>query len=127
MEKIRVIRKNGVNQVVGDRVILIKGVKLNPIDKPAFVEVKDGQQRKIVFAYPNSAEKVGRVTSANGITVEYGKISGRIKTISPLQLHMSDTDRFQLIKEIESGGTGIRFKNNVNSQMKMVGEILPKI
>lgn len=128
MEKIRIISKNEVNKVVGDRILLVDGVRLNPIDRPAFVEMRDGVPRKIVFAYPHSIEEVSSVTLPNGnFTVEYGKVSGRIKSVIPQQIHMSDTDRYGLIRAIEAKGTGIRFKNNVNSQMKMVGKILPKI
>lgn len=126
MEKIRIIRKNGVNQVIGDRVLFVDGVKLNPIDRPAFVELRDGLPRKIVFAYPHSTEKVSSVTLPNGnFTVEYGRVSGRIKSVIPQRIHMSDTDRYELVKTIEAGGTGLRFKNNVKSQMKMVGRLLP--
>lgn len=126
MEKIRIISKNGANEVVCDRVLKVDGISLNPIDKPAFIELRVDLPRQMVFSYPHSTESVGRVTSGNGyFTVEYGRVSGRIKSVTPQRAQMSDTDRYELIRAIEAGGSGVRFKNNVNSQMRMVGRLLP--
>jgi hypothetical protein len=128
MEKIRIISKNDVNQVIGDRVLFVDGVKLNPIDRPAFVELRDGQPRKMVFAYPNSKEKVGRVTSANGhFAIEYGRISGRIKSVVPQLSSMSGTDRYELSRAILAIGSGTRFKHNVETQMTLVEKLLPQL
>ena len=128
METIRVIKKNGLNQIVTDQVRQILGIRLNPIDKPAFVELRESAPRKMVFEYPHSKEQVGRVRSANGkSTIEFGRVSGRIKMVIPQQYHMSDTDIYELSKSIRAVGTGVRFKFNVETQMVMVGKLLPEL
>ena len=128
METIRVIKKNGLNQIVTDQVRQIHGIRLNPIDKPAYVELRESAPRKIVFEYPHSKEQIGSVRSANGkFTVEFGRVSGRIKMVIPQQNHISDTDIFELSQSIRAVGTGVRFKLNVKSQMVMVGKLLPEL
>lgn len=128
MEKIRVIKKNGLNQIVTDQVHHMHGIRLNPIDKPAFVELRESAPRKIVFEYPHSKEQIGSVRSSNGkFTVKFGRVSGRIKMVIPQQNHMSDTDLYELSQSIRSVGSGVRFKFNVESQMVMVGKLLPEL
>ena len=128
METIRVIKKNGLNQIVTDQVRQIHGIRLNPLDKPAFVELRESAPRKMVFEYPHSKEQVGRVRSANGkFTIEFGRVSGRIKMVIPQQYHMSDTDIYELSKSIRAIGKGVRFKFNVETQMVMVGKLLPEL
>ena len=128
METIRVIKKNGLNQIVTDQVRQIHGIKLNPIDKPVFVELRDSAPRKIVFEYPHSKEQIGCVRSANGkFTIEFGRVSGRIKGVIPQQNHMSNTDIFELSQSIKAIGSGVRFKSNVETQMAMVGKLLPEL
>ena len=128
METIRVIKKNGFNQIVTDQVRQIHGVRLSPIDKPAFVELRESAPRKMVFEYPHSKEQVGCVRSANGrFTVEFGRVSGRIKMVIPQQNYMSDTDIYELSQSIRAKGSGVRFKFNVETQMAMVGKLLPEL
>lgn len=128
METIRIIKKNGSNQIVNDQVRQIHGIKLNPIDKPAFVEIQELTPRRMVFEYPHSKEQIGRVISTNGkFTVEFGRVSGRIKLVIPQQNHMSNTDMYELSKSIRAFGSGVRFKYNVESQMVMVGKLLPEL
>lgn len=125
---IRIIKKNCTDQVVGDRVLKLDGVKINPIDKPAFVVFREANPSKLVFSYPRSSEDIGRFTSANGhFTIEYGRVSGRIKTVLSQQGNMTDTDRYEITEALKSHGSGIRFRDNVSSQMKMVGKLLPKL
>lgn len=128
MEKIRVIKKNDLNQIVTDQVRQIHGIRLNPIDKPAFVELRESAPRKIVFEYPHSKEQVECVCSANGnFTVEFGRVSGRIKRVISQQPHMSNTDIYELSRSIRAIGSGVRFDNNVKTQMDMVGKLLPEL
>ncbi len=128
METIRVIKKNGLNQIVTDQVRQIHGVRLSPIDKPAFVELRESAPRKMVFEYPHSKEQVGCVRSANGrFTVEFGRVSGRIKMVIPQQNYMSDTDIYELSQSIRAKGSGVRFRFNVETQMAMVGKLLPEL
>ena len=128
METIRVIKKNDLNEIVTDQVRQIHGIRLNPIDKPAYVELRESAPRKMVFEYPHSKEQVGSVRSANGkFTVEFGRVSGRIKMGIPQQNHISDTDIFELSQSIRAVGTSVRFKFNVESQMVMVGKLLPEL
>lgn len=125
---IRIIKKNGTNQVVGDRVLKLDGVKINPIDKPTFVVFREANPSKLVFSYPRSSEDIGRFTSSNGhFTIEYGKVSGRIRTVFSQQSNMTDTDKFEIIEALKSHGSGLRFRDNVSSQMKMVGKLLSKL
>lgn len=126
MEIIRIIRKNEENQVIKDGVIQVP-VNLNPIDKPAYVEFREAIPKKMVFAYPQSKEKVGLVTSANGhFSVEYGKLSGRIRSVVSHLSRMSETDRYNLGQAILADGSGIRFRRNVESQMNLVEKLLPE-
>lgn len=128
METIRVIKKNDLDQIVTDQLRQIHGVRLNPIDKPAFVELLESVPKKIVFEYPHSKEQVGCVSSANGkFTVEFGKVSGRIKKVISQQNHMSNTDLYELSRSIRANGNGVRFDNNVKSQMDMVGKLMPEL
>lgn len=126
--EIRIIKKNGTDQVVGDRLLELDGVKINPIDKPAFVVYREANPSKLVFSYPRSSEDIGRFTSANGhFTIEYGKVSGRIKVVILQRGNMTATDQYEIIEALKSHGSGLRFRDNVSSQMKMVGKLLPKL
>lgn len=120
---IRLMRRTTSSEI-NDQVIDLKGININPIDRPAYVVyVSDGDKYKMEFIF--TSDKEGRTKyQINDIIIEYGVNSGRIYKLMANKKEINQTDSFHIINESKTDLSTERFKENIKNFITICNQII---
>ena len=93
---IRLIRRTTSSEI-NDQVIDLKGININPIDRPAYVVyASDGDKYGMEFIFTSDKEERTKY-QINDIVIEFGVNSGRIYKLLANKKEINQTDSFHII------------------------------
>lgn len=124
MCKIHVVIKNHQGDFLSENIFEIQ-TDLTAIERPSYIEyIKDG--KNYTFHYTGSTERYD-TEEYNGMKIEYGSVSGRIKSVSISSNKILETDVYNILNNINNKidslrlkNNTIRFKNNLRLGLKLV-------
>lgn len=121
MCKIRIVIERDKN-TIQDNVVDIE-TALGVVERPTYIERKSSNGiYEIIFHYSGSTERYTPI-QYNGILVEYGNVSGRIKKVKTRKDELFQTDIYNLQNAVETTSS-LRFSSNFKEGLILAGKIL---
>lgn len=122
MCKIRIISRTASFEI-NDQVIDLKGININPIDRPAYVlYIDDIKNYAMEFVFTSDKEERAKY-QFNDIYMEYGVNSGRVYKILANRKKINQTDSFHIIKDSVTYLSTERFKENIKCFINICNQI----
>lgn len=120
---IRLIRRTS-SSVINDQIIDLKGININPIDRPAYVlYASNNNNYGIEFVFTNDKEERKKY-KFNDISIEFGVNSGRIYKLLANKKDINQTDTFHIISESATDLSTERFKENIKNFIAICNQII---
>ncbi len=120
---IRLIRRTKSSEI-NDQVIDLKGININPIDRPAYVVyASDGDKYGMEFIFTSDKEERTKY-QINDIIIEYGVNSGRIYKLLANKKEINQTDSFHIINKSKTDLSTERFKENIKNFITICNQII---
>ena len=120
---IRLIRRTTSSEI-NDQVIDLKGININPIDRPAYaVYASDGDKYGMEFIFTSDKEERTKY-QINDIVIEFGVNSGRIYKLLANKKEINQTDSFHIINESKTDLSTERFKENIKNFITICNQII---
>lgn len=120
---IRLIRRTS-SSIINDQIIDLKGININPIDRPAYVlYASNNNNYGIEFVFTNDKEEREKY-EFNDISIEFGINSGRIYKLIANKKDINQTDTFHIISESATDLSTERFKENIKNFIAICNQII---
>lgn len=120
---IRLIRRTS-SSIINDQIIDLKGININPIDRPAYVlYASNNNNYGIEFVFTNDKEEREKY-EFNDISIEFGVNSGRIYKLIANKKDINQTDTFHIISESATDLSTERFKENIKNFIAICNQII---
>lgn len=120
---IRLIRRTS-SSIINDQIIDLKGININPIDRPAYVlYANNNNNYGIEFVFTNDKEEREKY-EFNDISIEFGVNSGRIYKLIANKKDINQTDTFHIISESATDLSTERFKENIKNFIAICNQII---